>query len=95
MTSIIERLSPKITPEIENTHRKAFERQSRYLGNGLYGIPECNLYSNDTLELALMFYAQQELINGNEDFKESDFKDIDEDDDWGDDDYNSHYDFEK
>ena len=60
--TIAEQLEGKIPPEIEDKWRKAFEQQSQYFGNGIYGIPERHLYSTDPRELALMFYAQQEGI---------------------------------
>jgi hypothetical protein len=58
----IENLEKKITKEMEEKYRPSFEKQSRYLGNGIYNISQYTLYSTDTRELFLMFIACKEEI---------------------------------
>ena len=50
--------------KIEEKHRKAFDRQARFVGNGIYTI--AGLHSTDTRELMLMFTLQQEGIQTND-----------------------------
>lgn len=61
--SLIQKLEKKITKQMEERYFPKFEKQARYLGNGVYSIPATNLYSTDTRELFLMFAACQEGIN--------------------------------
>ena len=53
-------LEGKITKEMEDKYFPKFEKQSRYMGNGIYSMAD--LYSTDTRELFLMFVAQRENI---------------------------------
>lgn len=50
--------------DLEGKHRKAFDRQARFVGNGIYTI--AGLHSTDTRELMLMFTLQQEGIQTND-----------------------------
>ena len=52
----------KITPELDKKWRPKFERQAVYIGNGIYHIGGTDLYSTDTRELFIMFFAVQENI---------------------------------
>ncbi len=45
---------------LEGRHRPKFERQARYVGNGIYSI--AGLHSTDTRELMLMFTLQCEGV---------------------------------
>lgn len=58
----IQRLEKLISQEIQDKYFVKYCRQSRFLGNGVYGIPGTNLYSTDTRELFLLFCAAQEEI---------------------------------
>lgn len=60
--TIKEQLEDKITPEMQMKHFNQFERQARYFGNNVYGVPGTSLYSKDTRELLLMFVASRENI---------------------------------
>jgi hypothetical protein len=60
--SLLEKLQKKVTSEMEEKHYPTFERQARYLGNGVYSIPMTNLVSTCTRELFLMFVACREGI---------------------------------
>lgn len=46
---------------MENKYRAIFDRQSRYMGNGVYNLGRH--YSTDTRELFLMFIADMEDIS--------------------------------
>lgn len=56
---MIKELQEDITPELEEKYEDRFNRQARYMGNGIYSI--AGLYSTDTRELFLMFIHQQEF----------------------------------
>lgn len=60
--SITEQLEAKISRKTENKYMRSFEKQGRYLGNGIYGVPGTNLRSTDTRELFLMFVAAKENV---------------------------------
>lgn len=60
--TLTEKLEKKITGKIENKYRNKFEKQARYIGNGIYGVPGTRMRSTDTRELFLMFCACQEGI---------------------------------
>lgn len=55
--TLTEKLEKKITPEMEKTWMPYFEKQTGFLGNGVYNVLGTNLYSTDTRELFLMFVA--------------------------------------
>ena len=55
----IKKLEKEITQEMEDELRPDFNRQARFVGNGIYMI--AGLYSTDTRELFLMFVAQEKL----------------------------------
>lgn len=55
----LEELKKLITDEIEWKYQDRFNREARYMGNGIYSIS--GLYSTDTRELYLMFIGQQEF----------------------------------
>ncbi len=61
MSNIITELEGKITEKQEDIHFPYFEKQSTYLGNGIYGIGR--LHSTNTRELFLMFVADMENID--------------------------------
>lgn len=60
--SLIDYLEAKITQKMEAKWFPKFERQAKYLGNGIYSIPGTNLMSTDTRELFLMMCAVEEGI---------------------------------
>jgi hypothetical protein len=62
MKTIVQQLQKKITLEMEEKHFPQFEKQARYLGNGIYSVPGTNLHSTNTHELFLMFVANREGI---------------------------------
>lgn len=51
----------ELTEGLENKYRDRFEKQARFMGNGIYSIS--GLYSTDTAELFRMFIDQQEQHN--------------------------------
>lgn len=55
-----EKLSKKITKEMEDKHYPIYCKQAKYVGNGVYSIAD--LYSTDTRELFLMFVALRENL---------------------------------
>lgn len=57
----LNKLEKKLTPEIENKYWKRFEKQSGYLGNGIYTVYGTGLNATDTRELFVMFCCQQEF----------------------------------
>jgi hypothetical protein len=61
-TYIEKQLSKKITLEMENKYRELFNKQARYVKNGIYTVPGTNLMSTDTRDLFLMFVAAKEQI---------------------------------
>ncbi len=61
MSNIITELEKKIGEWHEDKWFPKFEKQSRYLGNGIYGIGR--LHSTNTRELFLMFVADMENID--------------------------------
>jgi hypothetical protein len=60
--TLTDKLEKKITAKMESKWMPKFEKQSRYLGKGVYSIPATNLFSTCTRELFLMFCACQEGI---------------------------------
>jgi len=55
MEGRIKRLGKKLgktQAEMEDKHQDVFDRQARYLGNGIYTW--CNVHSTDTRELFLL-----------------------------------------
>lgn len=62
MRSLTQKLERKINIKMENKWRDLFARQARHKGNGVYFIPQTNLFSTDTRELFLMFVAAKEGI---------------------------------
>ena len=59
MNTQVKEVKDKITPDMEAKYVDIFNRQARYMCNGIYGF--ASLYSTDTRELFLMFVAQQEF----------------------------------
>jgi hypothetical protein len=58
----LKNLEKKITKKMEDKYTPLFEKQAAYRGNGVYSIPQTNLFSTDTRELFLMFVASKEGI---------------------------------
>lgn len=56
----LEKLEKRITANMNEKWMSLFSKQARYLGNGVYGIPQTNIYSTDTRELFVMFVAAKE-----------------------------------
>lgn len=63
MTEITKYLEKRITKKMEDKHFENFSRQARYIGNGIYRIPQTSIHSTDTRELFLMFVAAKENIS--------------------------------
>lgn len=62
MKTITQQLENKVTTQMQDKHFELYIKQARYKGNGIYFIPQTNLYSTDTRELFLMFVAARENI---------------------------------
>jgi hypothetical protein len=62
MSEIIEYLEKRISNKKQDKYFPRFSKQAAYMGNGIYSIPQTNIYSTDTRELFLMFVAAQEGI---------------------------------
>lgn len=60
--SELKNLEKKISAADEKKYKPLFDKQARYLGNGIYNVPGTNLLSTDTRELFIMFVLAKKGI---------------------------------